>query len=100
MRDPISIIEEDILPDDEVMDLVRMLTPVQKIFLAGLGRGLTPGAAARRAGWPDDVADRMADSYLTADAIMKRLATHILAMRELASLDGEEPVFKGSDSIH
>ena len=100
MRDPISIIEEDILPDEEVMDLVRMLTPDQRIFLAGLGRGLTPGAAARRAGWPDDVADRMAETYLQSDSIMKRLAIHILAMRELATLDGEEPVFRGTDSIH
>ena len=100
MRDPISIIEEDILPDDEVMALVRMLTPVQRIFLAGLGRGLEPGAAARRAGWPDEVADSMAESYLESDSIMKRLAIHILAMRELAMLDGTEPVFKGNDSIH
>ena len=42
---------DELLPDEVVERLVSELTPVHRLFLAGLGRGLSPPAAARRAGW-------------------------------------------------
>ena len=91
---------EGVLPDELVEQLLHELTPVHRLFLAGLGRGLSPVAAARRAGWNPEDAEKMAGIYLDDDPVVSRLAAHILLVRELATLDGEEPIFKGSGSIH
>lgn len=92
-------LEEGLLPDELVLDMVSTLTTVQRSFLAGLGRGLTPGDAARRAGLKDDEADRTAKIYMTEDPVVQPLADHILRLRELSMLDGEEPVFRGTATI-
>jgi len=81
------------------MDLIATLSPVQQLFLAGLGRGLPPEAAARRAGWGDEDAERIAAAYMTDHPAMRPLVEHILRLRELALLDAEEPVFAGTDTV-
>ena len=96
----VELLPDGLLPDEVVERLVSELSPSHRLFLAGLGRGLTPGAAARRAGWVGEDVDRIAASYLDSDPTLRRLADHILRLRELASMDGEEPTFKSSGSIH
>jgi hypothetical protein len=91
---------EGVLPDELVEQLLRELTPVHRLFLSGLGRGLSPVAAARRAGWDEAEAEKVAAIYMDDHPVVSRLAAHILLLRELATLDGEEPVLKGSGSVH
>lgn len=91
--------EKTLLDDDLVMTMVTELTAVQKLFLAGLGRGLSPREAALLAGSSDEDADRIAEAYMASHPVIAPLAAHILALRELATMDGEEPVFPGSKSI-
>ena len=93
-------LEEGILPDHLVEDLLERLTPVQRRFLSGLGRGLSPVESARRAGWQGDQADRIAKAYLDAHPVVSRLAAHVLRLRELASLADDEPSPGSSNSIH
>ena len=95
-----ELLTEGLLEDEVVDSLCRQLAPPHRLFLAGLGRGMTPREAAVRAGWDDAEADRIADTYLTCDPIVSRLAAHIIRLRELASMDGEEPALPGSKSIH
>src|SRR5262245_54060847 len=92
--------EEALLPDDLVQELLSRATAVHKMFLAGLGRGLTPAAAAMRAGWSGPEADRMAEHYLTSDPVVTPLVGHIMRLRELASLDGEDPLTGPLPSVH
>lgn len=92
--------EEALLSDAEVETLVEQLAPVHRLFLAGLGRGLSPAASAKRAGWTEAEADRIADVYMTAHPIVSRLAGHVVRLRELATMDGEEPLFESSSSVH
>lgn len=95
-----EILEDDgLLEDDLVMDLVSTLETDQRLFLAGLGRGMTPVDAARRAGWGEKDAARVADSYVHDHPIVRHLVAHVLRLRELASLDGEEPVLSGTTTI-
>ncbi len=89
-----------LLPDEVVESLVSQLTPIHKLFLAGLGRGLSPAAAAERAGWKPGDAGKIADAYLTSHPVVAPLADHILRLRELASLDGEPAAPAGSTSVH
>ena len=100
MADFIEDLEESLLSDDTVAALLDQVTPIHRLFLAGLGRGMSPAAAALRAGWKEEEAGRMAEAYMTTHPVVSRLAAHILTLRELATLDGEEPVFKNSGSIH
>ena len=95
----LPVLDDGLLPDDRVMDLIATLSPAQQLFLAGLGRGLAPGAAARRAGWREEDADQIAAIYMTDHPAMRPLVEHILRLRELALLDDEEPVFAGSETI-
>ena len=92
--------EDELLSDDTVERLLDQLTPSHRIFLASLGRGFAPAEAARRAGWKDSEADRIADVYMTSHPIVSRLAVHIVRLRELATIDGEEPVFSTPDTLH
>jgi len=98
-EEEIRELESGLLPDELVMDMVRVLTTTQRLFLAGLGRGLAPVEAARRAGCSDDDAERMARVYMNEDPVLQPLSGHILRLRELSMLDGEEPVFPGTNTI-
>jgi hypothetical protein len=89
-----------LLPDDVVHRLCGELILPQRLFLGGLGRGMTPRAAALRAGWDEGDADRIAEIYLTCDPVVMRLAAHIARLRELASMDGEEPTATEPSSVH
>ena len=97
-RDPQG--EDALLPDDELKQLLSQLTPAHKMFLAGLGRGLDPSAAAVRAGWSAREARRIAMIYLTSHPVLTPLVGHIRRLRELASLDGEDPAPRGPTSVH
>lgn len=91
---------EDLLPDEVVERLCEELIPPQKLFLGGLGRGMTPHEAALRAGWSEAEADEIADIYLTCDPVVRRLAAHIARLRDLASLDGENPTPGDPGLVH
>jgi hypothetical protein len=95
-----ELLPEGLFPDDVVEILCRHLTPGQKLFLSGLGRGLTPRAAALRAGCHEGEADKVAEEYMTADPNVSRLAWHVLRLRELASMDGEDPFPQGGGTVH
>ena len=99
IEEEIRELEAGLLPDELVMDMVSVLTTTQRLFLAGLGRGLDPIEAARRAGCSDEDAERMARVDMTEDPVLQPLSGHILRLRELSMLDGEEPVFSGTTTI-
>jgi hypothetical protein len=63
---------------------------------------MTPHEAALRAGWSEAEADEIAGIYLTCDPVVRRLAAHIARLRELASLDGEDPTpdEQGPAAVH
>jgi len=90
---------EGMLPDHEVEDLVERLTPGQRIFLAGLGRGLSPLEAAHRAGWEGSAAENIARAYMDTHPVVSPLAAHVLCLRQLASLGGE-PDPEDTNSVH
>jgi hypothetical protein len=92
--------EADLLPDDRLEVLLAEATAVHKMFLAALGRGLTPTAAAVRAGWSAAEAGRVAEFLLHSHPIVSPLVRHVLRLRELASLDGEEPLPASPPSVH
>ena len=101
MRTRPEILEEDgLLPDARVEALVEQLTPVQKRFLAGLGHGLEPAAAARGAGWRPGDAEKIAVVYMTEHTVVQPLAEHILRLRRLALMEDLETVPDGAVPIH
>jgi hypothetical protein len=93
-------IADGLLADHQVEDLLTQLTPIQKRFLSGLGRGLTPLEAAQRAGWQGDQADRIARAYMDGHPVVSRLAAHVLCLRELATLADDDTEPEVSGSIH
>ena len=92
--------EDSLLEDHIVAQLVSLLTAPQRVFLAGLGRGLNPIAAARRAGWPETAADLSWDRAVSSNPAVNRLAAHLLRLRELASMDGEPPLPGPAPGVH
>ena len=101
MRNRPEILEEDgLLPDARVEALVGQLTRVQRTFLAGLGRGLDPADAARRAGWRPGDAERIAAVYMTEHSVVQPLADHILRLRRLALMEDLETVPGSPVPIH
>jgi hypothetical protein len=98
--DLLETLEEGILPDHRVEDLVERLTPAQRIFLAGLGRGLSPLEAARRAGWEGTAAENIARAYMEAHPVVSPLAAHVLCLRRLASLGEEEAGPAEGGTVH
>jgi len=80
---------EGMLPDHRVAELVERLTPAQRVFLAGLGRGLSPLEAAHRAGWEGSAAENIARAYMDTHPVVSPLAAHLLCLRQLATL-GED----------
>jgi len=102
MRRPLfpETIADGLLADHQVEDLLTQLTPIQKRFLAGLGRGLTPLEAARRAGWQGEQADRIARAYIDGHPVVSRLAAHVLCLRELAALADDDAQPDSGGSIH
>jgi hypothetical protein len=92
--------EDSLLEDHVVAELVSLLTAPQRLFLAGLGRGLSPVAAARRAGWPELRAGRIVGAAVSANPAVRRLAAHLLRLRDLASMDGDAPLPGAPPSVH
>ena len=90
----------DMLSDECVESLVERLTPSQRIFLAGLGRGLSPVEAVLRAGWKSTEAENMARAYMSAHPVVSPLAAHVLCLRRLASLGEDEPDLPDDGTIH
>lgn len=96
--DRLESLEEGVLPDQQVEDLVERLTPAQRVFLAGLGRGLSPLEAVHRAGWEGQAAENIARAYMQAHPVVSPLAAHVLCLRRLAALGDDEPG-PGKDGI-
>jgi len=93
-------LEEGVLPDHRVEALVERLTPAQRVFLAGLGRGLSPLEAAHRAGYEGEAAANVSRAYMKAHPVVSPLAAHVLCLRQLASLGEDEDGSGEGGTIH
>ena len=98
--DLLETLEESVLPDHRVEDLVERLTPGQRVFLAGLGRGLSPLEAALRAGWEGPAAENIARAYMEVHPVVSPLAAHVLCLRRLAAMDDDGESAEGGDTVH
>jgi len=97
---PLESLEADMLPDERVEDLLECLTPTQRVFLAGLGRGLSPLEAAVRAGWRGEAAQNISRAYMKAHPVVSPLAAHVLCLLRLASLGEDLAGTEDGGTVH